>query len=208
MIINLIIVIAVIIIFVIFISYQIEAFADKNYTNTKEISPDYYSYNSYLPYDIISKNKNDVIYDFGNDELNELFRKKFKIDYTGNFSGTMTLPTLSDLDPRPRNSSPYSIHNLQLTYSTSEKLNFFCGVKNLLNWTPAKGLPFLIARSHDPFDKEVEYNTDGTILQTENNPYALTFDPTYVFAQNQGRRFFIGFRWNPVIKNKKQKSDK
>jgi len=81
MIINLIIVILVIIIFIIFISYQIEAFTDKNYTNTNMISRDYYSYNSYLPYDIISKNKDDMIYDFGNDELNEIFRKKFKIDY-------------------------------------------------------------------------------------------------------------------------------
>jgi hypothetical protein len=81
MIINLIIVIAVIIIFVIFISYQLESFTDKNYTNTNVISPDYYSYNSYLPYDIISKNKDDVIYDYGNDELNEIFRKKFNIDY-------------------------------------------------------------------------------------------------------------------------------
>ncbi len=73
MIINLIIVIAVIIIFVIFISYQIEAFTDKNYTNTKEISPDYYNYNSYLPYDNSIKNKYDMIYDYGNDELNEIF---------------------------------------------------------------------------------------------------------------------------------------
>jgi len=24
----------------------------------------------------------------------------------------------------------------------------------------------------------------------------LTFDPTYVYAPNQGRRLFIGIRWN------------
>lgn len=120
----------------------------------------------------------------------------FRLDYTGNFSGSMRVPTLSSSDPRPTHTLPYSIHNLQLTYNHSEKLQLFIGVKNLLNWTPAKGLPFLIARSHDPFDKEVEFDTAGNILATPSNPYALSFDPSYVFAMNQGTRFFIGLRWN------------
>ncbi len=68
------------------------------------------------------------------------------------------------------------------------------GIKNLLNWTPNRGNPFLIARTHDPFDKQVQYDTNGQIKATAENPYALSFDPTYVYAPNQGRRWFIGIR--------------
>ncbi|HEX5651467.1 MAG TPA: hypothetical protein VFX58_00245, partial [Chitinophagaceae bacterium] len=72
---------------------------------------------------------------------------------------------------------------------------FFGGVKNLLNWTPARNTPFIIARSHDPFDKKVEYDASGKIVATAENPYALTFDPSYVYAPNQGIRFFAGARF-------------
>jgi outer membrane receptor for ferrienterochelin and colicins len=125
----------------------------------------------------------------------------FRLDYTGNFSGSMRVPTLSSSDPRPSHTQPYSIHNLQLTYNHSEKFQLFMGVKNLLNWTPAKGLPFLIARSHDPFDKEIEFDSAGNVLATSSNPYALSFDPSYVYAMNQGTRFFVGFRWSLELKN-------
>ena len=76
----------------------------------------------------------------------------------------------------------------------------FGGIKNLLNWTPAKESPFLIARSHDPFDKKVEYDANGKVLVTGENPYGLTFDPAYVYAPNQGIRVFAGFRY--TLKNK------
>ena len=70
----------------------------------------------------------------------------------------------------------------------------FTGVKNLLNWTPARNTPFLIARSHDPFDKKVEYESNGQVKSTAENPYALTFDPAYMYAPNQGIRVFAGIR--------------
>jgi outer membrane receptor for ferrienterochelin and colicins len=63
-----------------------------------------------------------------------------------------------------------------------------------LDFTPDRGNPFLIARSNDPFDRDVEYDNNGQVLQTPNNPYALTFDPTYMYAPNQGRRGFFGVR--------------
>jgi outer membrane receptor for ferrienterochelin and colicins len=65
----------------------------------------------------------------------------------------------------------------------------------LLDFTPTRGNPFIIARSFDPFDKNVEY-VDGQVKATTSNPYALTFDPTYVYAPNQGRRGFLGVRVN------------
>ena len=118
----------------------------------------------------------------------------FSIDYTGNFYGPMRLPLLGPLDPRKPNSPLWSIQNLQFVYTGIQQIEIYGGIKNLLNWTPNRGNPFLIARTHDPFDKQVQYNTNGQIIPTTENPYALSFDPTYVYAPNQGRRFFLGIR--------------
>lgn len=118
----------------------------------------------------------------------------FTIDYTGNVYGPMRLPLLSSADPRPGFSPVWSIQNIQLSKLVNRQLEIFAGVKNLLNWTPAKNVPFLVARSHDPFDKKVEYNPDGSVKITPENPYGLTFDPSYVYAPNQGLRLFGGLR--------------
>ncbi len=116
------------------------------------------------------------------------------IDYTGNVYGPMRLPLLSDTDPRPGFSPVWSIQNIQLTKRINRSVEAYGGVKNLLNWTPAKNTPFIIARSHDPFDKNVQFDGNGKIMATPENPYALSFDPTYVYAPNQGIRFFAGVR--------------
>ncbi len=119
----------------------------------------------------------------------------FTIDYTGNVYGSMRLPLLSATDPRPGYSPVWSIQNIQFTKMLNNKVELFGGIKNLLNWTPAKSTPFIIARSHDPFDKKVQYETNGKVKATTENPYALTFDPSYVYAPNQGIRFFAGIRF-------------
>jgi outer membrane receptor for ferrienterochelin and colicins len=116
-------------------------------------------------------------------------------DYTGNAYGPMRLPLISKLDPRRAYSPVWSLQNLQATKWISNKLEIYGGVKNIFNWTPANSNPFLIARSQDPFDKGVEYETDGAVKVTPSNPYGLTFDPSYVYAPNQGRRVFLGVKW-------------
>jgi outer membrane receptor for ferrienterochelin and colicins len=118
------------------------------------------------------------------------------IDYTGNFYGPMRLPLLGNLDPRRAYSPGWSIQNIQLVYSGLKRIEIYGGVKNILNWTPNKRNPFIIARTDDPFDKRVQYDGNGKVLATIDNPYALTFDPNYVFAPNQGRRGFLGVRVN------------
>jgi outer membrane receptor for ferrienterochelin and colicins len=120
------------------------------------------------------------------------------IDYTGNIYGPMRLPLLSATDPRPGFSPVWSIQNIQVTKLINKRVEVFGGVKNLLNWTPAKNTPFIIARSNDPFDKQVQYDANGKIMATPDNPYALSFDPSYVYAPNQGMRAFVGARF--VIK--------
>jgi outer membrane receptor for ferrienterochelin and colicins len=119
----------------------------------------------------------------------------FSIDYTGNIYGPMRLPLISDLDPRRAYSPVWSVQNIQLTKKLGKQWEIYGGVKNLLNWTPARNNPFIIARTDDPFDKRVQYDPNGKILQTVDNPYALSFDPTYVYAPNQGRRGFLGMRF-------------
>jgi outer membrane receptor for ferrienterochelin and colicins len=117
-------------------------------------------------------------------------------DYTGNIYGPMKLPLLNELDPRQPNSPVWSIQNLQCTKKLGQNTELYGGIKNLLNWTPARGNPFIIARSRDPFNKMVEYDLNGRPKATAENPYALSFDPAYVYAPNQGRRIFLGLRYN------------
>lgn len=117
------------------------------------------------------------------------------IDYTGNVYSPMRLPLLSELDPRPAKSPWWSIQNIQLTYDGFDRFEIYGGVKNLLNWTPNKSTPFLIARPNDPFDKGVVFDNAGQAVATPDNPYGLTFDPSYVYAPNQGMRGFLGVRF-------------
>ncbi len=119
---------------------------------------------------------------------------KLNIDYTGNFYGPMSLPTLGELDPRKNKSPWWSIQNIQFTFEGLKNVDIYFGVKNLLNWTPNKGNPFLIARTNDPFDKNVVFDQQGQVVATPENPYALTFDPTYMYAPNQGIIGFLGAR--------------
>ena len=113
------------------------------------------------------------------------------LDFTGSLTGAMRLPTLSNLDPRPSYSDPFSILNIQLT-KIWNAVESYGGIKNILNFTPPRNS---IARSFDPFDQQVAFDSTGNALPTNDNPYALTFDPTYVYTSNQGIRFFFGLRW-------------
>ena len=117
------------------------------------------------------------------------------VDYTGNLYGPMRLPLLGDLDPRPAYSPVWSIQNIQFTYAGVPGLSLYAGIKNLLDWTPGRKGPFLIARADDPFDKRVVFDPQGNPVPTPDNPYALTFDPSYVYGPNQGLRLFAGLRY-------------
>lgn len=132
----------------------------------------------------------------GNWAISYKIRKwDLNIDYTGNVYSPMHLPLLSELDPRSPKSPWWSIQNIQFLYQGIRKFEFYGGIKNLLNWTPNKSTPFLIARPEDPFDQNVIFDDNGIAVPTPDNPYGLTFDPSYVYAPNQGIRFFVGFRY-------------
>lgn len=127
-------------------------------------------------------------------KLSYTFQKSFiKIDYTGNLYGPMRLPLLSESDPRDEYAPYFSIQNIQVSKDFHTGWEVYIGVKNLLNFTPPANS---IARAHDPFDKQVDFDEHGEAIATPDNPYALTFDPTYVYASNQGVHFFAGVRYN------------
>jgi outer membrane receptor for ferrienterochelin and colicins len=121
----------------------------------------------------------------------------FSVDYTGNVYGPMRLPLLGERDNRPAYSPWWSIQNIQITKRLPRGWEIYGGVKNLLNYTPPANS---IARPFDPFDKNVQFDSDGQVIPTPDNPNALTFDPAYVFAPNQGIRGFLGLRWTVLDK--------
>ncbi len=123
----------------------------------------------------------------------DFLRAGLTLDYTGNVYGPMRLPLLSEEDPRAEYSPVWSLQNIQLTKKFGERIELYGGVKNLLNFHPPANS---IARSNDPFDKNVQFGPDGQVMATPNNPYRLTFDPSYVYAPNQGIRGFLGFRYS------------
>ena len=110
------------------------------------------------------------------------FNNDFTIDYTGNLYGPMRLPLLGENDKRAAFSPWYSIQNIQFTKKFSNSFEIYGGVKNLLNFTPAANS---INNAQNPFDVGID---------TEKNP-ELAFDPSYVYASNQGIRAFAGLRY-------------
>jgi len=122
-----------------------------------------------------------------------VLRYQLRFDYTGNVYGPMDLPLLGELDNRDARSPWFSTQNLQLTKTFLNGMEVYGGVKNLLNYTPPANS---IARAFDPFDQGVDFGADGQVIATPDNPNALAFDPAYVYASNQGRRWFLGWRWS------------
>lgn len=110
------------------------------------------------------------------------FNKDFSVDYTGNLYGPMHLPLLGVNDKRAEFSPWFSIQNIQLTKKFGNNWDIYGGVKNLLNFTPANNS---INSANNPFDIGID---------TEQNP-ELAFDPSYVYASNQGIRMFLGLRF-------------
>ncbi|UII19678.1 TonB-dependent receptor [Fulvivirga ligni] len=113
------------------------------------------------------------------------FPKFFELDLTGQWNGPMRLPVLPN-DYRPEYSPWFAIVNVQLTKKLNRSFEVYGGIKNLFNFVPNDP----IMRAFDPFDKQVD--------DPVNNPYGYTFDPGYNFASMQGRRTFLGVRYNLV----------
>ena len=110
------------------------------------------------------------------------FNNNITLDYTGNIFGPMRLPLLGENDTRSKNSPWYSIQNIQVTKKFINSWELYGGIKNLLNFTPNANS---INSANNPFDIGIN---------TEENP-EMAFDPSYIYASNQGIRLFLGLRY-------------
>jgi len=110
------------------------------------------------------------------------FPNALTVDFTGQVYGPMRLPVLPD-DYRPEYSPWYTLANIQVSRSFDSGFEVYCGIKNLLNFTPKDPL----MRPFDPFDR---YADDPV-----NNPKGYTFDTAYGYAPMQGIRGFLGIKY-------------
>lgn len=106
----------------------------------------------------------------------------------------MKLPLAGKYDPRPPYSPIFSLQSFFLGWNY-RLMKFRIGVKNLLDFKPFEGVPFLIARAEDPFDKQVKFDNTGNPIPTPDNPYGLTFDTSYIYAPLLGRQLVIELNW-------------
>ena len=107
-------------------------------------------------------------------------KPQITIDLTGNIISPMLLATVPN-DFRPGQSPWFSIMNIQMTKKFKHGFELFGGIKNLFNFIPQNP----ILRPDDPFNHYVAIN----------NPNSYHFDTTYAYANVEGVKGFIGFRY-------------
>jgi outer membrane receptor for ferrienterochelin and colicins len=111
------------------------------------------------------------------------FLNNYSADLTGNWYGPMRLPVLPN-DYRPEYSPWFAIANIQFTKKFDYGLEIYAGFKNIFDFVPK----YSLMRPFDPFNKNVN--------DPVNNPNGYTFDTSYNYASLQGRRVFLGIRYN------------
>jgi len=111
------------------------------------------------------------------------FPNNYSADLTGNWYGPMRLP-IQPNDYRPEYSPWFAIANIQFTKKFDYGLEIYAGFKNIFDFVPK----YALMRPFDPFNKNVN--------DPVNNPNGYTFDTSYNYASLQGRRVFLGMRYN------------
>ncbi len=111
---------------------------------------------------------------------------KMTIGYTARVTGPMALPVVFDLDgngnplpnPRPTESQPFAIHNLQVSKDLSKGWSIYGGMQNIFDyvqpWSPLTG-------TNDP-------NT--------NIGFSDSFDTAYAYSPIHGREIYLGISWS------------
>jgi len=94
------------------------------------------------------------------------------IDYTGKVVGPMDLPFFDAPFTRDVKSDWFSLQNVQITHKMKQGFEVYLGAKNILNYT------------------------QPSPLINPAQPFSDTFDTSYAYGPLQGRRFFLGFRYN------------
>ena len=113
-------------------------------------------------------------------------RQRITLAYTAQITGPMALPEVYDLDesgtpldtPRPITSTPFSLHQIQISKMIKNNYSLYFGVNNLFNFI----------QTESPL---VGY--DDPNYQPGFSPY---FDTAYAYAPNHGIEFYLGFKWD------------
>ena len=118
---------------------------------------------------------------------NYQFKKsRITLAYSAQFTGPMALPEVYDLDefgqpletPRPTTSTPFSLHQIQVTKLIKNNYNLYFGINNLLNYI----------------------QTESPLVGYDDPNYAVGFSPyfdtAYAYAPNHGIEFYLGFKWD------------
>lgn len=106
-----------------------------------------------------------------------------KLDYTGQITGPMNLPTYDESFSRPETSPWYTVQHIKLEKTYSTKLSTYIAARNMFNYKQESPLI-------DPLA-----GTDSNTNQTWQAGFSPNFDTSYVYGPTRGRRFIIGFIW-------------
>ncbi len=106
-----------------------------------------------------------------------------KLDYTGQFTGPMYLPTYDENFARSETSPWYTVQHIKLEKTYSTKLSTYIGIRNMFNYTQESPLI-------DPLAGE-----NISTNESWQAGFSPNFDTAYVYGPTRGRRFIIGFRW-------------
>jgi outer membrane receptor for ferrienterochelin and colicins len=109
----------------------------------------------------------------------------WSISYTARITGPMELPTVFDLSadgtqlssPRPKRSTPFGIHNIQMTKEFNDEWRIYAGVQNLFNFT-------------QPWSPLSAFNDPNAAPG-----FSDRFDTAYAYAPIHGREFYLGIKW-------------
>lgn len=110
--------------------------------------------------------------------------------YTARFTGSMALPEVYDLDesgnqletPRPTESKPFAIHNIQVNKNFKGGFSIYGGIQNLFSYV-------------QPWSPLVGFNDPGS-----NPGFSDQFDTAYAYSPIHGREFYLGIRWTSAKK--------
>lgn len=115
----------------------------------------------------------------------DISKIRLSFDYTARFTGAMPLPEVYDLgadgqplsEPRPTQSKPFIIQNIQATKLLPRGIAVYAGVRNLFNYI-------------QPISPLSGYNDPNAAPG-----FSEYFDTAYAYAPIHGREFYLGVRW-------------
>ncbi|MFN8775651.1 MAG: TonB-dependent receptor plug domain-containing protein [Flavobacteriales bacterium] len=110
----------------------------------------------------------------GNGSLFWRLSNSMEVSWNVKWTGSMTLPEVVDIIPRPLQSEPFALHHIQWRYRTSFGIECWIAIRNLLD------------------------STQPSPLIGADQPFGESFDASYVYGPLQGRNMVMGVQLDLV----------